>query len=159
MNRRHLLLAALLAVMPCVSPLTLADEDGAQALQWSWRIENGGAARDELTLVAVAKIPAGYIVYGSDFKGALGPRPSRLRITDADSAQPEGDFISVAARRRTDEALGTEYSYFEHQAEFRQKLRRPAGATRVAGRLEGQTCYETDGTCALFRETFDLPLP
>ncbi len=137
MNRRNLLsTVALLASTALVSPL-LADEDGAGAVQWSWRIETNGAAKNELTLVATAKIPEGYIVYGSDFKGALGPRPSRLRITDASSAQADGELQSVAAHRRTDKALGTEYSYFEHQAEFRQKLRRPDGATRVTGRVEG----------------------
>ena len=88
MNRRNLLsTVALLASTAFVSPLLVADEDGAGAVQWSWRIEASGAAKNELTLVATAKIPEGYIVYGSDFKGALGPRPSRLRITDASSAQ------------------------------------------------------------------------
>jgi hypothetical protein len=162
MLRRQILLAACsLAALTLTAgsgTLRAASEFGrSDALEWSWSIEPG--AGDAYTLVAVAKIATGYIVYGSDFKGDIGPRPSRLKFDPASGGQPDGALASVAPKRRTDKTLGTEYSYFADRAEFRQRLRRPAGAKRVTGRIEGQTCYETDGTCALFRQSFDLPLP
>lgn len=156
MNRRTWITSAALLALAIVAPPLQADEGGdEESLRWSWRLERAG---NDLTLVATGRIPEGYIVYGSDFKGGVGPRPSRIKLAEGDSVQPDGALESVSPRRRTDKTIGAEYSYFEHQAEFRQKLVLQASATHVAGRIEGQACHESDGTCQLFRQAFDVPI-
>lgn len=127
-------------------------------LEWNFRIEKGEDAR-EATLVATAAVPEGYIVYASDFDAPIGPRRARLRLDESSAARTEGDLESVASRRRRDETFNTEYSYFAGRAEVRQKLRLTGEGSRISGRVDGQTCHEADGTCTLFRQPFDLPLP
>ena len=131
--------------------------DAGGALQWTTRVEPG-ATRDDFTLVLEARIADGYIVYGSDFRAELGPRPSRLRLDKEAPVRAEGALTSVDTKRRTDKNLGTEYSYFEQRAQFRQKLQRTAAGDTLTGRIEGQACFEKDGTCTLFRQVFNLPL-
>lgn len=156
LRRTRLLLAGIgLTALSATAQNGLGPSD---ALQWTTRLERG-AGTDELTLVLEASIAEGYIVYGSDFTAELGPRPSRLRLDAGAPVQADGGLASVASKRRKDKNLGTEYSYFEGRAEYRQRLRRTATSGTVSGRIEGQTCFETDGTCTLFRQTFSLPLP
>jgi thiol:disulfide interchange protein DsbD len=149
-----LLLTALTATVMAGGPGGATD-----ALQWKWRVEAPDKSRpDVVTLVLTADIASGYIVYGSNFKNGLGPNPTRLRLAEGQGleAQP---LESVNPKRRKDPAFGTEYTYFEGRAEFRQPIRIKAGATHIAGTVNGQACHETDGTCSLFRENFDLTLP
>ncbi len=151
-----LLLASLLGLSAAMADVGPGGGDAA-ALQWNWRIE-AGSPSDEVTLVVTADIATGYIVYGSNFKSDLGPNPTRLRLAQGQELELTQALQSVNPKRRKDKSFGTEYTYFEGHAEFRQRLKVRAGATHVAGTVTGQSCHETDGTCTLFRQNFDLAL-
>jgi hypothetical protein len=102
MHRRQLLrlvacsLGAL-TVTATLSPSLVASEFGdSPALDWTLSLEPGSGGT--VTLVAIARIATGYIVYGSDIKGAIGPRPSRVKLDPASGVQPDGELASIAAR-------------------------------------------------------------
>ena len=153
MRTRDLFLALSLFT---VQPVVFADEP---ALAWQWRLEPLDAkVGDEAEIVFSAQIPAGFILYASDFKAELGPRPAKIVFDTNDAVEVKGPLAAVKSQRRTDKTFGTEYSYFEQRAEFRQKIRVLKGDTIVSGRIDGQTCQEKDGLCTLIKQPFKLEL-
>ncbi len=130
-----------------------------EALRWRLTVVPANAKEgDEVELVFAADIAPGWILYASDFDAEMGPRPARFTFEPNAGVELAGPVRAVNSLRRTDRTWNTEYSYFEKRAEFRQKARLRQGAESLAGRIDGQTCYETSGLCALFRKTFSLPL-
>ena len=103
-------------------------------------------------------IAPGYVIYGSNFEANLGPNPTRLRLEAKEGVTANSKLESVGTKTGTDKAFKTPYTYFQGQAKLSQVVAVAPGVTHVAGTLRGQTCYETDGTCALFNVRFDIPL-
>lgn len=166
MNRRYLLRACALGLAlatPLAAPLATAASPGGDnpgILGWDWEVKalgtQGGQPSYQVTFRA--RLAEGYIVYGSDFDAELGPRPTKVRYQADLEVKPTGALQSVGTQRRKDRTFNTEYTYFGGTAELAQVVQVPAGATRIAGTIAGQTCYETDGTCTLFSQRFDIPL-
>ncbi len=128
-----------------------------EALSWTLSVVPATAkAGEEVELVFAAEIAQGWILYGSDFEAELGPRPAKFCFVKSAEVELLGPVRAVGTLRRTDKTWKTEYSYFEKRAEFRQKARLLKDAAAITGRIDGQTCYETTGLCALFRKPFSL---
>jgi hypothetical protein len=160
MNNRHCAAFAglLLAMASLVSQAQDAD---SKPLAWTTSVAPAGSAGSErlYRLQFAGRITPGYIVYGSDFKANLGPNPTRLRFKADSGVRPQGALESVATHKGTDKAFRTDYTYFEGEAKLTQVVAVASGADRISGTLVGQTCHEASGTCALFQERFDIPLP
>jgi thiol:disulfide interchange protein DsbD len=153
-NLRNVFLAGLIAAIS-LSAAT-ADETG---LQWEWRTEPRTVKPgDEAEIVFSAAIPDGLILYSSDFAAELGPRPAKFVFEANDAVELTGPITAVQSQRRKDKVFGTEYSYFEKRAEFRQKVRVLKSGANLTGRIDGQTCQEQDGVCLLFKEPFAVRL-
>jgi hypothetical protein len=128
-------------------------------LRWQWHVEPQHAQPgDEAEIVFSAAIPAGFILYSSDFQVPLGPRPAKFIFESSDAVELHGPIRAVNSQRRTDKTFGTEYTYFAERAEFRQKVRILKTGSEVSGRIDGQTCQEKDGLCALFKQPFVIRL-
>jgi thiol:disulfide interchange protein DsbD len=154
MSFRAFVLSAALAL----SAISIASAD-EPALKWQWHVEPRTVkAGDEVELVFSAAIPEGFILYSSDFKAELGPRPAKLVFDANDAFEVQGAPTPVNAQRRKDKTFGTEYTYFEQHAEFRQKVRVLKPGATLSGRIDGQTCQEKDGLCMLFKEPFKITL-
>jgi hypothetical protein len=152
-----LVLSMLVRATASAADLGPAD-DGA--LQWALGVERAsGEPTNEVELVFTAEISDGWILYASDFAAEIGPRPAKFSFTPDANVELLGPVRAVRSLRRTDKTWNTEYSYFEKRAEFRQKVRLRNGATTVDGRIDGQTCYEPSGLCALFSKSFALNVP
>lgn len=140
------------------SLVLLASACVAQAddgIAWKWRVEPAAAKPGEdATLIFSADIPAGSILYSSDFKAELGPRPAKFVFEPSDSVALEGPVEAVQAQRKKDKTFGMEYSYFAGRAEFRQKVRVLKPGAMLSGRIDAQTCQEKDGLCLLLKEPF-----
>jgi hypothetical protein len=148
-------LVASMLVWATASAADLPAEE--EALQWQLSVVPATAkAGDEVELVFAADIAPGWILYASDFAAELGPRPARFTFEPDAGVELIGPVKAVRSLRRTDKTWNIEYSYFEKRAEFRQKVRLLEGSPVVSGRIDGQTCYETTGLCALFRKEFRL---
>lgn len=148
------LLAALLAA-------PLAAVHAADAVQWSTTVVPVKAAdgSTQYRLDFTGRITPGYIVYGSDFKSGLGPNPTRVRYEPAAAVTPKDGLLSTGTRKGTDKSFNTPYTYFEGEAKLSQVITVAPGTRSVTGSIRGQTCHEADGTCQLFRASFELPLP
>ena len=153
------LLGSIVTVAALISALGAAQVAGAPQLQWDViALPADANAGDEIVLRFVATLPADLIVYSSDFAAQLGPRPARLNVEPNDAVTLTGPLQAVGSQRRTDNVFGTEYSYFDGRAQFRQSVRLLKDSARLQGEIVGQTCDERDGVCTLFREPFTLEL-
>jgi thiol:disulfide interchange protein DsbD len=113
---------------------------------------------DTVELVFTADIASGWILYSSDFSADIGPRPARFSFESTPGLELVDGVRAVKPLRRTDKTWKAEYAYFERRAEFRQKVKLTAPVTTIAGRIDGQTCFEENGLCQLFRKTFTTSL-
>lgn len=156
MKRNALFAAGLLAMC-----LSAAAQQAPDAVAWTTSAEavQGAAGQRLYRLQFAGRIAPGYVVYGSDFKANLGPNPTRLRFAADSGVTPQGALESVATHKGTDKAFKTGYTYFQGEAKLSQLVVVATGAGRIAGTLVGQTCHEVSGTCALFQERFEIPLP
>lgn len=149
--------AFLLCSMLLLNSIATASDD--PDLQWQWRVEPASTrSGDEVELVFTAELPDGFILYASDFKAELGPRPAKVSFESNDAIEITAPLQAIKSQRRTDKTFGTEYSYFAGHAEFRQKARLLKNEGSVKGRIDAQTCQEKNGLCILVRETFAIDL-
>jgi hypothetical protein len=150
-SMRPMMAIALLALISTI-PVG-AEEDASQAVQWSWQLlPRDAKPGGEAELVLVARIAPQWVVYSSDFHAELGPQPTRLKKRPQSSLQLTEPLRSIGAHRKTDAGLNVEYGYFAERAELRQRLRLPDDGSPVEVTLNGQACYEANGTCHLIRQ-------
>lgn len=135
-----------------------AQDAGPGAVSWQWSAQPAADGTGSYELSFTGRIAGGYIVYASDFSLDIGPRPTRLKLDDAARVAPRGPLQSTGAHAKKDKAFNGEYRYFEGTARLTQTIAVQPGATRISGILLGQTCREADGTCALFRQPFEVEL-
>jgi cytochrome c biogenesis DsbD-like protein len=109
---------------------------------------------DTVEVVFTADIAPGWILYSSDFKLDIGPLPTRFTFDTSSGLSLVGPIQPMKPQWKNDRSLGGKYSYFSQHAEFRQKARVVAPLENVSGRINGQTCFEENGLCKLFGETF-----
>ncbi len=112
---------------------------------------------DDVEVVFTADIASGWILSSSDFNIEIGPRPAKFSFDANPSLSLVGPIQAVDPKRKQDKTFGGEYSYFASHAEFRQKAKLLAPLQPVSGKINGQTCYEENGLCELFREEFRVP--
>jgi thiol:disulfide interchange protein DsbD len=154
-SMRLLLALALLALTAAV-PVG-AQEDVREAVQWNWQLVPADAKPgSEAELVLVARLAPKWIVYSSDFKSGLGPLPARLKRPANSQLELIEPLRSIGARRKKDPSFDGEYGYFSERAELRQRVRLPQDGSRLQATLNGQACYEADGTCHLFRQDITI---
>lgn len=129
------------------------------ALRWTVQVKpEHPQPGDVVELVFTADIAPGWILYSSDFSADIGPRPARFSFEPTAGLDLIEGVRAIKALRRRDKTWNTPYSYFEHHAEFRQKAKVTAPVKTIAGRIEGQTCFEESGLCELFRKAFTASL-
>ncbi|MET0279719.1 MAG: hypothetical protein ABW278_01160 [Steroidobacteraceae bacterium] len=158
--KRHLITAAGLSLL-ALSATGVAQQPASEVATWSTTVVPVKSAGGErLYRVQIdGRIAAGYVVYASDFKAELGPNPTRLRFAADSGVTAQGELESTGTHKGKDKAFKVDYTYFEGEAKLAQVVAVAPGTARIVGTLRGQTCYEADGTCALFTSRIDLPLP
>ncbi|MFT3763816.1 MAG: protein-disulfide reductase DsbD family protein [Pseudoxanthomonas sp.] len=160
--KRLLVSAMLFSAGALAAPgFALAQDSGDAELRWTVRAVPVPGEEDAVDVVLDADIAPGWVVYASDFEPPqIGPRPARLKLDEAPGYRADGKLQSPQARKGAGgNAVGEyAYTYFTGKAQFRQRVRRKAGAAQVNGTLSGQSCYEQTGLCTLFRERFAVAL-
>jgi thiol:disulfide interchange protein DsbD len=154
------------AGLPAAAPASAAASEATRAgaaqpetLRWNVQVTPAHPQPgDTVELVFTADIASGWILYSSDFSADIGPRPARFSFEPTAGVELIDGVRAVKALRRKDKTWKAEYAYFERHAEFRQKVKLTAPVQTIAGRIDGQTCFEESGLCELFRKTFTLNL-
>lgn len=134
-------------------------DDGGNGVSWEVRAEPlAGGRGDRSELVFSARIAPGWILYSSDFRSELGPRPARFTVDPSSPVALIGAVQAIKPLHRDDKTFGARYTYFEKQGEFRQRVQVKDHPAVVTGQIEGQACHEADGTCTLIHKQFSIRL-
>lgn len=157
--KRQLLTVAGLGLLACCT--AVAQQAANEVASWNTTVaavkSPSGAKLYRLQIDG--RISPGYVVYASDFKAELGPNPTRLRFAPDSGVTAQGDLQSTGTHLGKDKSFNVDYTYFEGEAKLSQVVAVAAGTQKIVGTLRGQTCYEADGTCALFTARIDVPVP
>lgn len=146
--------AVFAATVAAADPLQ-STSPAQQPVHWRVSLVPADAkAGDEIEIVFDAEITSGWILYSSDFNLEIGPRPAKFTFDANTGLTLVGGIQPVQPQWKTDKTLGGKYSYFAGHAQFRQKARLEAAPGTASGRITGQTCFEENGLCQLFREDF-----
>jgi thiol:disulfide interchange protein DsbD len=159
LSTRGVLVAGAVAAMLLAASAAPAQGPVADGDALTWRVDlvpQSARPGDEAELVFSAAIAHGWILYSCDFSAAMGPRPARFNFEANQAVAFLGPVRAVNALRRKDKTWGTQYRYFEKQAEFRQKVRVVTRPLSINGHIDGQTCHEEDGLCMLFHKQFSV---
>ena len=127
----------------CGATALAGEHDKAIGAQWTWlATRSSSGAGDLLDIAFHADLPAGWILYSSDFTADLGPRPASFKFEESSSYAPLGPVRAAHSRHRVDKTWGTTYTYFEKAAEFHQTIRLLTVTDRIAGHIDGQPPVE-----------------
>jgi len=154
---RKILAAAFLATFAATIAAAdpLVPPPAEQPVHWRVSVVPADAkAGDDVEIVFDADITHGWILYSTDFKLEIGPQPAKFTFDANTGLTPVGAIEPIKPQWKTDKSLGGKYSYFAGHAQFRQKARLDAAAGSASGKITGQTCFEENGLCQLFRENF-----
>lgn len=141
---------------PAVAP-PFGAEGARQNLRWHVAVVPAQAKPgDDVEVVFTADIADGWILYSSDFELEIGPRATKFVFDANPGLTLVGPIQAVDPHWKKDKTLNdASYSYFSQRAEFRQKAKVVSPLQTVSGQISGQTCFERDGLCELFREKFN----
>ncbi len=147
--------------MLALGSIGFAQQPAGESTTWTTTaVPVKSASGEQLYRVQIdGRIAAGYVVYASDFKAKLGPNPTRIRFAADSGVTPQGGLESAGTHKGKDKIFKVDYTYFEGEARLSQLVAVAPGTAKIVGTLRGQTCYEADGTCALFNAKIDLALP
>lgn len=131
----------------------------AQVLEpakWSWASSKTSVkAGDELELIFKVTIEDNWYIYANDFDPECGPMLTEVKFPNAKGFKAIGKLKAINPKTKRDETFGCNVKIFEHNAEFRQKIKILSVDAIVSGTYEGQTCTDA-GKCIPFDGEFTI---
>ena len=131
----------------------------AQVLEpakWSWESSKKTVAvGDELELIFKVTIEDNWYMYANDFDPECGPLLTEVKFPAPKGFKPVGTLKAINPKKKHDEVFGCDVKIFEHNAEFRQKVKILSADAVISGTYEGQTCTEA-GKCIPFDGEFTI---
>lgn len=131
----------------------------AQVLEpakWSWASSKTSVkAGDELELIFKVTIEDNWYIYANDFDPECGPMLTEVKFPNAKGFKAIGKLKAISPKTKHDETFGCDVKIFEHNAEFRQKIKILSADAIVSGTYEGQTCTDA-GKCIPFDGEFTI---
>lgn len=114
---------------------------------------------DKVDLVIKVKIDEGWYLYSNDFSPDLGPMLTEFDFESSPNFKLEGKAKAIKPKKKFDELWGGEYTYFTHEAEFRQSILIVKSGGFVKGKYNGQVCTEKEGKCIPVGGKFSVQIP
>lgn len=137
----------------------LAIPSFAQILEpakWSWLpSKNSAKVGDEIDVIFKVAVDDNWYIYANDFDPECGPMLTEVKFTPHASFKPIGTLKAINPKTKHDEVFGCDVKIFEHNAEFRQKIKILSANLSLSGSYNGQTCTEA-GKCIPFDGDFTI---
>jgi len=100
-----------------------------------------------------AAILKGWQLYSNDFNPDLGPMVTEFQYTVNNTFELNYGTIPQNSHRKYDDLWGGEYTYFENEGLFIQKLKTSTETPRIEVTISYQVCNSVDGKCIPFETT------
>ncbi len=125
--------------------------------KWKVTVSNAAATSgQEVEVIFSADIDENWKLYSSDFKGDIGPLPTKFAFERNEAYKLVGEITPVKPKKTVDPTWDVAYTYFTEKAEFRQKIKLVKKDYIVKGTIKGLLCSSKDGICVPFEEFFQV---
>lgn len=136
--------------------LTSAFGQVLEPVKWSWASDKKTAkAGDEVELIFRTTIDDNWYMYANDFDPECGPLLTEVKFPSPKGFKPVGSLKAINPKKKHDDVFGCDVKIFEHNGEFRQKIKILSADAVISGTYEGQTCTEA-GKCIPFDGEFTI---
>ena len=126
----------------------------------SWEVtlsEENPKVGDEVEILFKAKIDQDWYLYSSDFDPDLGPQVTQFFYTENETYELIDSIEAVNPKSKYDSTVWFgEYTYFEKEGLFKQKVKILKEGFRIEGNYIYQVCTDVDGKCIPFDDEFSL---
>lgn len=140
-----------------LASVDVAAQDLQNLSKWAVTVSKPSAGPvDEVEVVFSAAIDKNWKLYSSDFKGDIGPLPTKFIFIRADTYQLVGEVRPIGTLKAVDPTWDKAYTYFVDKAEFRQTVKVVQKGFRISGTIKGLLCSNADGLCVPFKEPFEV---
>lgn len=147
-------LLKLIILFAFIPTLAMGQRD-KEISRWEVTVSNKSAvAGQELELIFSADIDVNWKLYSSDFKGDIGPLPTKFGFDKPEGYKLLGEITPVKPYKTVDPTWDVAYTYFTEKAEFRQKIKLVNKNYIIRGTIKGLLCSSKDGICMPFEESF-----
>lgn len=119
----------------------------------SWKMEVKKVSEMEEEVHISAKVLKGWQLYSNDFDPNLGPMVTEFKYTVNETFELIRGTVPQNSHRKYDDLWGGEYSYFENEGLFIQKIKPLSDSPQIEVELIYQVCNTIDGKCIPFETT------
>lgn len=138
--------------------LTLVSAEILKPAKWSFEgPKTKSKVSDIITLTFIAKIEKNWYLYSSELK-VQGPTPTEITFTPNSSYQIIGKIEAINPKVKHDDIWGGNVHYFIKEAKFTQKVKILKPNAVIEGKINCQTCTDTNGKCIPIKEKFKFEL-
>ncbi|MEO9868985.1 protein-disulfide reductase DsbD family protein [Ekhidna sp.] len=112
---------------------------------------------DDVEILFKATIEKDWYLYSSDFDPDLGPQVTKFSFIENDTYELLDSIEAINPKRKYDSTIWFgEYTYFEKEGLFKQKIRILKKEFHIEGGYMYQVCTDVDGKCIPFDDEFSL---
>ncbi|MEP1487437.1 MAG: protein-disulfide reductase DsbD domain-containing protein [Algibacter sp.] len=127
--------------------------------KWEQKLSKNQIAKgDVVELIFQVKLNDTWHLYSNRQDYQIGPLKTEFKFEPNDSYQLVGEVKAMGAKKEYDKVFEVDVNYFEHTAEFRQKVKILSKKPIIKGYYEYQVCSTVDGKCILGEGEFDITL-
>ncbi|TGV03610.1 protein-disulfide reductase DsbD domain-containing protein [Flavivirga rizhaonensis] len=113
---------------------------------------------DIVELIFNIKLDTTWHLYSNIQNYKIGPLPTTFEFEPNGSYQLIGEVIPIDTKKEYDKVFEVHVNYFEHSAEFRQKVKILSVSPVIKGYYEYQVCSIVDGKCILGDDEFEFKI-
>tara|TARA_R110002111_G_scaffold242457_2_gene304417 strand:+ start:393 stop:866 length:474 start_codon:yes stop_codon:yes gene_type:complete len=125
--------------------------------KWQYQLSKQDTKQGEiLELIFKIKLEDTWHLFSNIQSYTLGPLPTSFEFEPNDGYQLIGDIKAIGVQNEYDKVFEVTVNYFEHTAEFRQKIKILSKNPVVKGYYEYQVCNSIDGKCILGEDDFEF---
>ncbi|MEA5138930.1 protein-disulfide reductase DsbD family protein [Arcicella rigui] len=126
--------------------------------KWSWSFSKANPAVGQtVDIIFKVSIIDDWYLYSSDFSEDLGPTVTSIKLNPNSSFEAVGGLKAINPSKKFDKEIWNgEYTYFKHNAEFRQTVKVLKEKLLVDGAYTSQSCSDITGQCVMVSGVFKL---
>ncbi|MEX0313362.1 MAG: protein-disulfide reductase DsbD domain-containing protein [Allomuricauda sp.] len=124
---------------------------------WNCSISNKAVKPGDIVeLVFTVELDDTWHLYGNKQNYDIGPLPTVFEFEKSNDYKLIGDVKAVDTKMKYDDVFEVDVNYFEHTAEFRQKVKVLSKDAVIKGSYEYQVCTMVDGKCIMGNDDFEI---
>ena len=127
--------------------------------KWNYELSKKNIKQGDIVeLVFKIELDATWYLYSNIQNYDIGPLPTSFEFENNNTYQLIDNVVPVGTIKEYNDVFEVNVNYFEHSAEFRQKIKILSKNPVIKGYYEYQVCSTVNGKCILAEDDFDIAL-